>query len=101
MEAWRALVLLLHAAKQQLELMENNSPMPLSTPGNSWQLGADPEHGGRLAGSACVGRGDWEGGEQPRSCWEKQISGGLWPRTKCRVWLTGAGIGRETTSSAS
>lgn len=43
----------------------------------------------------------WEGGEQPRSCWERRVSGGPWPREERRVWLAGAGVGREPASSAS
>lgn len=96
-ESCRAQALSLHAAKRQLELVENNSPTPFSTPGNSWQLGPDPERGGRLG----TGGEDRERGEQPCSCRERQGPEGFWPREKRRVWLTGAGVGKETASSAS
>lgn len=45
-KSWRAqTLLLLHGAKQQLELVENNSPTPLAAPAESWQLGLIPGTG--------------------------------------------------------
>lgn len=99
-ESWRAQALL-HTAKQQLELVENNSPMPFSTPGNSWQLGPDPKHGGRLAGSAFADVGDRNGESNPAAAGRGRFQGDCGRGRSAGFGSQGAGIRRESTSSAS